>query len=249
MGDEGFRRMGDASLALAYVMGTLEGAERDRVERRLEDDPMFADAVARARREMGDLSRGLARAESRARRAMRWGSTRRTRLIVFISLVLVASLTAGTILLLKSAASQFRAERTLPAQDPARLLADQVDGAEIVAIGSVTDVLHTAIGGRASVVATVLVEEVLKGTAWTFVAAVDDGPVSPGAAWARTGDRFLLFLEPVTAMLPGVGARPMRVRQSAWGRYLIRDGALVDAPFTLASVRARAGADPAASAS
>jgi len=241
--------MGDESLALAYIMGTLEGAERERVERRLAGDPLFADAVARARREMGDLSRGLQRAETRARRAMRWGSMRRTRLIVATSLVLVASMTLGTVLLLRSAASQFRPTRTLPADDPERLLVDQVDGAEIVAIGSVTDVLHTAIGGRASVVATVRVEETLKGTAWTFIAAVDDGAVSPGAAWARTGDRFLLFLEPVTAMLPGVGARPMRVRLGSWGRYLIRADTLVGAPFTLESVRAHADADHAASPS
>jgi hypothetical protein len=117
--------------------------------------------------------------------------------------------------------------------------------ADQVVIGRVTEIRRGAgedAGGLPYVLAHVAVQDVLKGGGgdlWAFDYELGAGTssVAGGPPW-ELGDRLLLFLaSPAGTVHQGVQPAHLQVVGGAQGRYAFRGDAL-DAPFTLAEVRA-----------
>ncbi len=221
-------------LAMGYVLGTLDDADRTLAERLLEEDRAFAESVERARGDVDKLARGMARTVLREQRRA-W--LRKAPWPWLAGAVFVAASVIGGILLLARDGGR-TSDGTL-GKDPATLLAERIQRADVIVVGRVTSVVDGIVGSTPSAIATIEVEQVLKGNADLLLGAADDRSAAVDSSWASVGERHLLFLDRVNAVVPSIAVRVWRVLDGPGGRYLVTEDGLAGATFTIADVRAQ----------
>jgi hypothetical protein len=231
-----------------------------------------ADARRRAEAEVSTISRGLAllAADARESPSARRGLDRRWLLTAAAAAVLVAGLVAVPVL--TRGGGDDRIGRTLarpsgaPAASPrptgavigvpapALTIQQRVAQAERIVVGTVTKVERGRLGGPvegdtgdAYVLATVRVEEAIKGPAGDAVAFSYDysGTITTSEGASRpwnVGDRVLLFLvSDAGTASADVHPSDMQLAEGDSGRYVVDGDRLRDADFTLDDVRRTAG--------
>jgi hypothetical protein len=234
--------------ALGYVLGTLDAQQMEHAERAILDDAAFAEAVERARADVGDVSRGL---QLVAEDAPTTSADRPSLWVRVVSIAAVIGLLGfGTAALLGD--EPVRNQPPPPSQGMQVPGADELPNlardAVAVVIGTVTNVQQGRVApgedAMEYAIATVKVSETLKGAPADTIAAFDyvySGVTSVGqpGLWAHEGDHVLVFLASSKDTIHENVAPPhFQVLNGTAGRYFIRDGELADAKFTLAEVRA-----------
>lgn len=234
--------MNTDDLALGYVLGTLEPDDRARAERALAEEPAFADAVARARADMDDITRGLELVASDATKTPRGDSMGR-RLAPFLgAAAAVALIVAGIVAVQRGTGDPTvdASQSTIRGQLPGACSLDALTGEFAVAIvtGTVTDVATGTAeqdGGLDYQIATVQVGETIMGDASGTIHAFD---YTYGSPWVEEGQELLLFLASSAGTgHAGIDPPHYQVNSGDCGSVEIRDGELVGASFTLQQVR------------
>ncbi len=241
--------------ALGYVLGTLDDEEMAQARARLGTDASFASAVERAREDVEGISRGI----EMVAEGTSWSETPDRGPSIWVRVVAVA---AAVALAATGVSALVNAGGDADPGGPPQM-GHQVPGlnnlstltrdAVAVVTGTVTRVDLGQAGGEGGMdyaIATVRVAEALKGSIGSTVSALDyvygitpggqSGVTSGGQSgvWVSEGDQVLLFLASSAGTVhEDIDPPHLQVLHGTAGRYFIRDGELVDAPFTMAEVR------------
>jgi hypothetical protein len=227
--------------ALGYVLGTLDEEERAQLESRLESDRSLAEAVARARKDVAEITTGIGLVASGAGGTRR-GLPRQRPWKPIAAAAAVILLAGGGVALLRDGKTP-SPEPTPPSivvpVPGAGELDNLVRDAVAIVTGTVVDVRDGAAsegsGGIDYQIAIVELDETIKGSTGPRFAAFD---YTYGSPWVANGTRVLLFLASSADTVHEQLEPPhLQVLSGDVGSYEISDGSLVGAPFTLDEVR------------
>ena len=216
---------------------------------------MFAEAVRRGESELRDIQRGLEVVASDALRPT--APAARRRYAPLAAAAIGIAIIGGAIVATRGENKEPVARGTTPpiinpVPGPQLTLQQKVAGADMIVVGTVTQVRTGTLGAEAEggmeyAMATIRVEERIKGSPGDSVVAFDYvygvvSPEVPGGQWAHPGDRLLVFLvSDEGAVSEDLRPAHLQIAEGFAGRFAVKDGGLIGAPFTLQDVRDEAG--------
>ena len=240
-------------LANGYVLGTLDEEDETRAGELLTGDASFAAAVARSEEDLRDIKRGLDLVAADAlHHAMPAG---RSRWVVGLAAAAVLIAVVGGAILASRGnekapvARGSRPPTSIGVPGPTLTLEQTVKSSSVIVVGTVTDVQTGSVGspeegGMEYAMATIRVEERIKGSpgesvvAFDYVYGIVSSEGGAGGVWAKAGDRLLVFLvSDAGAISEDLKPDHLQIAEGARGRFRVSNGELVDAPYTLQDVR------------